>query len=62
MVLVAVARYSLVHENLGEVRDIVSCETNNLNALIFYSFVSREVLQYRDEYSTALYCDGTFVV
>ena len=50
MVLVPVAGYLLIRENLGLVRyNVVACETNDLGAL-FNSFVSRGVLQYYHEY------------
>ena len=60
MVLVVVARYSLVHENLGLVRDIVLCETNDLNTLILIPLSRGEY--YNIVMSTVPYWDGTFVV
>ena len=60
MVLVVVARYSLVHENLGLVRDIVLCETNDLNILILIPLSRGEY--YNIVMSTVPYWDGTFVV
>ena len=61
MVLVAVARYSLllVHEILGLVRDIVLCETNDLDALILIPLSRGEY--YNIVTSTVPYWDGTFV-
>ena len=60
MVLVAVARYLLlVHEILGLIRDIVLCETNNLDALILIPLSRGEY--YNITMSTVPYWDGTFV-